>query len=233
MQSDQQHRTMEQTLQGIQSLDLDPIKFKLMDREEGQGWSRETVERMEIEYKRFLTLLVKHPSEPIAPNKDVDKFWHAHILDTQKYIDDCARIFGRYLHHFPYFGMRGADDAAALANAGRRTKELYAAEFGAEVQGGKEAFCSAGAKAFCSAGSPAFCSAGAAFCSTALDGVSFCSAGKDAQPAFCSSASEAFCSAGAAFCSAGAAFCSAGAAFCSTSGRPIDTATRPSLPPLA
>ena len=218
MQSDQQHRTMEQTLQGIQSLDLGPIKFKLMDREEGQGWSRETVERMEIEYKRFLTLLVKHPSEPIAPNKDVDKFWHAHILDTQKYIDDCERVFGRYLHHFPYFGMRGAADAAALADAGRRTKELYAAEFGAQVQRGKEAFCSAGSQAFCS---------------TALGSVSFCSAAKEAQPAFCSSASEAFCSAGAAFCSAGAAFCSAGAAFCSTSGRRIETATRPSLPPLA
>jgi len=160
MQSTQNRRTTQQIVEGIQGLDLGPIKFKLMDRQEGEGWTREFVERMELEYRRFLTLLAKYPLEPIAPGKDVDRFWHAHILDTQKYSDDCERVFGCYLHHFPYFGMRGAHDAAALAEAGERTRELYAAEFGPAAPA---------AAAFCSAAEPAFCSvageAKAAFCS--------------------------------------------------------------------
>src|SRR2546427_12904349 len=49
-------RSTEQVIAAIQALDLDPIKFKLMDPEEGQGWSREYVNQMAIEYKRFLTL---------------------------------------------------------------------------------------------------------------------------------------------------------------------------------
>src|SRR5262249_49602408 len=103
-------KSIAQIVEGIQALDLDPIKLKLMDPEEGQGWSREYVDRVEIAYRRFLTLLVKFPDETIAPTKDVDKFWHGHILDTMKYAEDCERVFGYFLHHFPYFGMRGERD---------------------------------------------------------------------------------------------------------------------------
>src|SRR5207245_7132098 len=123
-------RSTEQVIAAIQALDLDPIKFKLMDPEEGQGWSREYVDQMAIEYKRFLTLSVKYPEETIAPSKDVDKFWHGHILDTMKYAEDCQNVFGYFLHHFPYFGMRGEEDAANLAEAGRTTNRLYEQEFG-------------------------------------------------------------------------------------------------------
>jgi hypothetical protein len=113
----------------IRALDLDPIKVKLMDAEDGQGWTREYAERMEVAYKRFLTLLVTHPETTIAPTKEIDKFWHAHILDTMKYADDCLRVFGYFLHHFPYFGMRGAEDAAQFEKAGRETARLFAEEF--------------------------------------------------------------------------------------------------------
>ncbi len=123
-------RPTEQVVAAIQALDLDPIKFKLMDPEEGQGWSREYVDQMAIEYKRFLTLSVKYPEETIAPSKDVDKFWHGHILDTMKYAEDCQNVFGYFLHHFPYFGMRGEEDAANLAEAGNTTNRLYEKEFG-------------------------------------------------------------------------------------------------------
>ena len=107
----QASKPVAQTVAAIAALDLDPIKLKLMDPEEGQGWSREYVERMEVAYKRYLTLLAKFPEETIAPTKDVDKFWHAHILDTMKYAEDCERTFGYFLHHFPYFGMRGEKSA--------------------------------------------------------------------------------------------------------------------------
>ncbi len=133
MQMQSEGKPVEEIVAAIQALDLEPIKFKLMDTEEGQGWSREYVEQMAIAYKRFLTLSVKYPEETIAPSKDVDKFWHGHILDTMKYAEDCQNVFGYFVHHFPYFGMRGEEDAANLAEAGRTTKRLYEQEFGETI----------------------------------------------------------------------------------------------------
>ena len=135
-------KSVAHTVAAIQALDLDPIKLKLMDPEEGQGWSREYADQMETAYKRYLTLLAKYPDETIAPTKDVDKFWHGHILDTIKYAEDCENVFGYFLHHFPYFGMRGEDDAAALRAASERMHEIYAREFG-EVLPSGAAFCGA------------------------------------------------------------------------------------------
>jgi hypothetical protein len=132
----QASKPVAQVVAAIQALDLDPIKLKLTDPEEGQGWSREHTDRMELAYKRFLTLLVKFPDETIAPTKDVDKFWHAHILDTMKYAADCERVFGYFLHHFPYFGMRGEQDAADLRVASARMHEIYEREFGEALPSG-------------------------------------------------------------------------------------------------
>ncbi|TMB95052.1 MAG: hypothetical protein E6J42_10920 [Chloroflexi bacterium] len=113
----------------ILNLDLDPIKIKLMDPEEGKGWTREEADRAEVQYKRFLYLSVKYP-QAIVPHKIVDAMWHAHILDTRKYAEDCEKTFGFFLHHFPYFGMRGPNDAADLEKAFEETCRLYQAEFG-------------------------------------------------------------------------------------------------------
>lgn len=51
------------------------------------------------------------------------------ILDTEKYAQDCERVFGYFLHHFPYFGMRGEEDAAKLAASAGETKGLFEQEF--------------------------------------------------------------------------------------------------------
>jgi hypothetical protein len=56
--------------------------------------------------------------------------WHQHILDTRAYHEDCAAIFSGYLHHFPYFGMRGEDDKQALADAYSDTIDRYRTAFG-------------------------------------------------------------------------------------------------------
>ena len=116
----------------FEGLDLSPIKAKLMDPIEGQGWSRETVDRVEIAYRRFLQLAtaVGDQPHPICPSREIDLFWHQHILDTRKYAADCDRQFGFFLHHFPYFGMRGEEDARALARAFEQTRVLYEQTFG-------------------------------------------------------------------------------------------------------
>lgn len=128
-------KSTEQIVNDIWKLDLDAIKFKLMDSREGQGWSADEVDHYEREYKRFLVLLVKYPEKTIAPSKMVDAFWHAHILDTMKYADDCQRVFGYFLHHYPYFGMRGDEDEARLTEAFVTMKALHKEEFG-DIQSG-------------------------------------------------------------------------------------------------
>lgn len=115
----------------IEALDLSMIKRKLQDPEEGLGWSAEECEEVEVEYKRYLTLKRAYPEQEIVPNQQVDKFWHYHILDTQKYAEDCQVLFGYFLHHYPYFGMNGPEDEQALANAFAETAALYEAHFGA------------------------------------------------------------------------------------------------------
>jgi len=209
-------KTVEQVVAAIQALDLDPIKLKLMDAEEGQGWSREYVERMETAYKRFLILMVKFPEETIAPTKDVDKFWHAHILDTIKYAEDCQNVFGYFLHHFPYFGMRGEQDAADLKAAAERMHELHMREFGESVEN---------KAAWCAAARPA--ATDSAWCAAA--GAAWCAAAKSANSAWCAAAKPAWCAA-AKPAAAHSAWCAAGKpAWCAAGARGLDTARRPQL----
>jgi hypothetical protein len=114
----------------IAELDLEPIKVKLMHAESGEGWSLEMATSVEADYRRFLYLMKMHPNEEMAPLMDVDTFWHYHILDTMKYAADCDKVFGYFMHHFPYLGLRGEDDLEAHHSAGSRMQEVYEATFG-------------------------------------------------------------------------------------------------------
>ena len=118
---------------GVASIDLDPIKFKLMNSTEGINWSREKADRVEIEYRQFLELCLVYCDQVIVPSKCVDIFWHNHILDTKKYADDCDAVFGYFLHHFPYLGTRGAADKAALTQQFEKSKLLLQTRFGIQT----------------------------------------------------------------------------------------------------
>lgn len=111
-------------------LDLGGVRLKLANPEEGKGYGSDRLDRDEVEYRKFLALHLAHPGEEIVPCKIVDEFWHQHILDTRAYHADCDAIFGGYLHHFPYFGMRGDADARALQDAYAHTIERYREAFG-------------------------------------------------------------------------------------------------------
>ena len=113
----------------IAALDLNPIKTKLSHVESGEGWLLERVEAAETEYRRFLYLLKAFPKVEMAPLKDVDTFWHCHILDTMKYARDCQQIFGYFLHHYPYLGMEGENGLELQQQATERIRELYQATF--------------------------------------------------------------------------------------------------------
>jgi len=123
---------LEAGLQAIHDLDLEMVKMKLSDKEEGRGWTKEESDEAENSYKQYLILCLKYPELSVVPTKRVDSFWHQHILDTRAYAKDCDRIFGYFLHHFPYLGMRGEEDALNLKRSFERTQELFKVEFGIE-----------------------------------------------------------------------------------------------------
>jgi hypothetical protein len=130
-----QYRTatnrLEHVIAGVESLHLEPIKFNIGCKEDVYGWTGEHAERIELAYRRFLVLRAKFPQQQIAPTRDIDAFWHAHILDTRKYAADCDRIFGEFVHHYPYLGLLG--DQGKLDEAAATLRQLFVSEFGEEV----------------------------------------------------------------------------------------------------
>lgn len=126
--------TLREYVERIAHLDLEPIKFKIIHQDDGECITIEEVDVMALEYKRFLILNAKlHYAGKVmslVPTKGVDKFWHFHILDTQKYAEDCAYCLGYFLHHFPYLGLRGEADKQRLRDEYRESIKIYKEVFG-------------------------------------------------------------------------------------------------------
>jgi hypothetical protein len=71
-------------------------------------------------------------AEDILPSKDVDEFWHTHILQTMKYADDCQAVFGAFLHHNPHIGKLSQADLNKRTEHAEKTRQFYEREFGAQ-----------------------------------------------------------------------------------------------------
>ena len=115
------------SLERVAKLDFSMLKRKLGEE---KGWSPEYQDEVEDLYCRFLALNMVYWDRKICPTGPIDEFWHAHILDTEAYERDCRDLFGEYLHHFPYFGMRGPDDRADLEEAFEKSRALFTRHFG-------------------------------------------------------------------------------------------------------
>ena len=116
----------------IEALDLSPIAYNLMEGS-GGGWTREQTTRAIARYLMFLSLIYLYPSRPIVPTPEIDAVWHQHILDTSKYAADCQQLFGRFVHHFPYFGRRGESDRVSLQATFAETQALFEERFGSQA----------------------------------------------------------------------------------------------------
>lgn len=226
----------------LPELELEQIKTKLMHVESGEGWSVARTGAVEAEYRRFLYLMKKFPNEQAGPSVDVDTFWHYHILDTAKYAADCELVFGYFLHHYPYIGLRGEGDDEVHRRSGERMRELYEQTFAesydrGQARAAKAAYCAVtneaaycavtSATAYCAAtakqsycavtAKPAYCAATAqpAYCA-ATAGQSYCAA--TSKPAYCAAAtSPSYCAA-----TSKPAYCAATAkqSYCAATSKP-------------
>lgn len=125
---------MDGAVELVAGLDFGMLKRKLG---EGAGWTEEYQDEVEYLYRRFLALNIVYPDQKICPTGPVDEFWHAHILDTRAYASDCEILFGRFLHHFPYFGMRGPEDRQDLEASFAETRGLFVRHFGIDPCSGE------------------------------------------------------------------------------------------------
>jgi hypothetical protein len=94
----------------FERLNLEAIITKLTHPKDVHRWSREKAEFAVSQYKKFLFLNALYPDQELVPTREVDDVWHVHILDTEKYRNDCQYLFGRFLDHYPYSGLKGQQD---------------------------------------------------------------------------------------------------------------------------
>jgi len=112
----------------IQHLDLEYIiEFMCAKRYPLPQWSLSDARYCCQLYKNFLILLKKHHPEFLVPTREIDEFWHNHILYTKNYCNDSLAIFGHYLHHDP---ASPEEDPQILVNAYLKTKQYYLSAFG-------------------------------------------------------------------------------------------------------
>ncbi|MGD1913849.1 MAG: glycine-rich domain-containing protein [Rivularia sp. (in: cyanobacteria)] len=113
----------------LTQIDLEPIAYELIYSNDDK-WNIEKTNQAISRYLMFLLLIYLYPNGQLVPSQEIDRVWHHHIIDTMKYAEDCKMLFGRFIHHFPYFGKRGKIDRGNLQTAFEQTQVLFEEHFG-------------------------------------------------------------------------------------------------------
>jgi hypothetical protein len=87
-------------------------------------WTAEERARSFDRYCRWLRLKQQHPTARMAPTRDIDLFWHLHMLSPVAYHRDCERLFGRLLDHDGGFG-KGEGELQVLQEVFLETARLW------------------------------------------------------------------------------------------------------------
>lgn len=123
--------SLAQAKEYIYAMDFSMIIHKMVHQD---GWLLDDALATATFYRNFLYLNKKYSNGILLPpSEDIDEFWHYHILDTQKYVEDCNHIFGFYLHHYPYLVMDHKINQDGLNDAFASTQKLHVHEFGTPI----------------------------------------------------------------------------------------------------
>ena len=121
--------SLDEAKEHINNLDLTCVINRMSADPHKTGWVRKEAVICCRMYKNYLFLLKKYPSKVIPPSKQIDEFWHQHILFTRRYHEDSIKIFGKYLHHQPGEGTRESIKYFRKL-FDEVTQELYFSEYG-------------------------------------------------------------------------------------------------------
>lgn len=114
----------------INAINFAPIVNRIVKE---KGWLHEEVLQIVELYKRFLFLQRKYGDHfRLVPTPEIDEVWHAHILYTKEYHDDCEQLFGKYFYHAPEEPMskQALPKELNMEKCFSDTQELYFKEFG-------------------------------------------------------------------------------------------------------
>ncbi|MYM22184.1 hypothetical protein GTP46_05960 [Duganella sp. FT135W] len=82
------------------------------------GWSDEKTQVIESQYRDFLSLYAVDFYGQFVATKDVDLYWHIHILHTRLYKHHCEIMYSRFLDHDP---VAGNEDLTPYRSAYKQT----------------------------------------------------------------------------------------------------------------
>lgn len=129
----QSEREKQKFINCLNQIDFGCIAYKLLHPEDDVIWTIEQVTHAIEQYQLFLILNYLYPDKIIVPSQTIDRVWHFHILDTGKYREDCQILFGQFMDHYPYFGMKDESDRQSLEGAFNETQALWVKHFGVEM----------------------------------------------------------------------------------------------------
>lgn len=82
----------------LDALDLSWIEDTLIKE---RKYNSEKAKKAVHVYRCILKIAFLHPDRAVTPPGSVDDVLHTHILDTKRYLDDCMKVFGEFVHHNP------------------------------------------------------------------------------------------------------------------------------------
>lgn len=83
----------------IDEIELHPVWVYVQQK---LKWPTARVEAAVKDYREYLRACLQNRRGGNTPTPDVDEVWHAHILHTKKYAEDCKNALGFFLHHDPF-----------------------------------------------------------------------------------------------------------------------------------
>lgn len=113
----------------LPSISVDLLAASWKSESFPQDWSEDQRQRSLKRYERWLQLKLRHPKARLAPTRDIDMFWHLHMLSPVAYYRDCMRMFGRILDHDGGFGT-GPGELPQLQAVFTSTAYLWEAAYG-------------------------------------------------------------------------------------------------------
>lgn len=113
-------------IEKLKALNLSPIAAYLMNPQNGYGWCWRQALQAIGRYKTFLFVCYLYPQIRLVPTQEIDCVWHAHILHTRLYRQDCQRLFGYFIDHEPDSAFAGEAERQNEDGAFVQTQSLLA-----------------------------------------------------------------------------------------------------------
>jgi len=109
-------------------LSADLLRASFRSDDFPQDWSDEQRVASLTRYLKWLRLKRTYPMARLAPTRDIDLFWHLHMLAPVAYYKDCMSLFGKVLDHDGGFG-KGKNELPELERIFKLTAALWEQEY--------------------------------------------------------------------------------------------------------